>query len=103
MLEQALASARETLASARGAIEDLRVSSPSSTHFVEALQEEVRRFTLLTGLPCAAECDLLSQVPEGHVQQVLGVMREALANVARHAHARRAWVHVSRDEHSMRL
>lgn len=101
LLAQALSSARETLASARGAIEDLRVSD--SRGLVEEAQEEVRRFTLLTGLPCAAECTLLSQVPRELAQQVLGVMRESLANIARHAHAHEAWVCASRDERGLRL
>lgn len=103
LLAQTLSSARETLANARGAIEDLRVSSPSSADLVEEVQEEVRRFTLLNNLPCAAECALLAQVPREHAQQVLGVIREALANVARHAHARKVWVRVSRDERGLRL
>ena len=103
MLEQMLASARETLANARGAIEDLRVSALSQADLVKEVQEEARRFALQTGLPCATECDLLSQVSQVHAQQVLGVIREALANVARHAHARRTWVRISRDAHGMCL
>ena len=103
VLEQTLASARETLANARGAIENLRVPSPSAADLVGTIQEEARRFTLLTGLPCAAECTLLSQVPERQAQQIPGVIREALANVARHAQACRAWVHTCRDEHKLCL
>lgn len=103
ILEQTLASARETLANARGAIDDLRVSSPSPGNLVEAVQEEVRRFTLMTGIPCAAELDLFSQVPSEHAPQVLGVIHEGLTNVARHAHACQAWVRVSKDAQVLRL
>jgi NarL family two-component system sensor histidine kinase YdfH len=103
ILEQTLASARETLANARGAIDDLRVSSPSPGNLVEAAQEEVQRFTLSTGIPCATELDLLSQVPQEHSEQVVGVIREGLTNVARHARARQAWVRVSREEQTLHL
>ena len=103
LLEQTLASARETLANARGAIDDLRANVPSPVNLVEAAQEEVRRFTLLTGIPCATELGLLSQVSPAHVEQVVGVIREGLTNVARHAHARYAWVRVSRERGALCL
>jgi NarL family two-component system sensor histidine kinase YdfH len=102
-LEQILASARETLASARGAIDDLRMHPSSLVGLVEMAQEEIRRFTLTTGVPCVAELDLLSQVPQAHLEQVVGVIREGLTNVASHAHARQAWVRVSRDAQALRL
>ncbi len=103
LLEQTLASARETLANARGAIDDLRANAPSSVNLVEAAQEEVRRFTLFTGIPCATELDLLSQIPPVHIEQVVGVIRESLTNIARHAHARHAWICAFRNGQALCL
>ncbi len=103
LLEQMLASARETLANARGAIDDLRANAPSPVNLVEAAQEEVQRFTLLTGIPCATELGQLSQISSAYVEQVIGVIRESLMNVARHAHARHAWVHASKDGQALCL
>lgn len=103
ILEQTLASARETLTTARGAIDDLRVPLPSPGDLAQTAQEEIRRFTLMTGIPCAAELDLLSQVPPAHATQVVGVIREGLTNVARHAHAHQAWIRISRDGQALRL
>ncbi len=103
ILEQTLASARETLATARGAIDDLRVPAISPDNLVRTVQEEVGRFTLMTGIPCTTELDLLSQVPLALTEQVVGVIREGLTNVARHAHARQAWVRFSRETQALRL
>ncbi len=103
LLEQTLVAARETLANARGAIDHLRLNIPSAGELLKTVQEEMRRFTLTTGIPCDAELNLLSQISSAHVEQVLGVMREALTNVACHAHASRAWVRVSRDGQALIL
>ena len=103
LLEQMLASARETLANARGAIDDLRANAPSPVNLVEAAQEEVGRFTLRTDIPCATELDQLSQISPAYAPQVRGVIRESLTNVARHAHARHAWVHASKDGQALYL
>jgi two-component system, NarL family, sensor histidine kinase YdfH len=100
ILEQALASARETLANARSAIDDLRVNT---TDPVEVAQEEVRRFTLMTGIPCNVELELFSQIPSACIEQVIGVIREGLMNVARHAHAHRAWIRIYRDAQALQL
>ncbi|HEY1353980.1 MAG TPA: histidine kinase [Ktedonobacteraceae bacterium] len=97
ILEQILTSARETLANARCAIDDLRLTTAFPQELLAAAQEEVQRFTLLAGIPCETDLELLSQVPPAHSEQALGVIRESLANVARHARARRAWVRVSRN------
>lgn len=100
-LEQTLISARETLAKARGAIDDLHTSVPID--LVEVAREEVRRFIALTSIPCRTDLDLLRQISPAHVEQVAGIIREGLMNVARHAHARHAWIGVSRDGQVLHL
>jgi NarL family two-component system sensor histidine kinase YdfH len=100
-LEQTLTSARETLADARSAIDDLRTTAPID--LLEAAQQEVQRFTLLAGIPCTAELDLLAQIPPGQAEQVIGMIRESLTNIARHAQASHACVRVFRDGQALQL
>lgn len=103
ILEQTLAVAREALTNARDAIDDLRVNAPSPADLIAAAQDAVRIFTLTTGISCTTELDLLSQVPQVYGEQVIGVIREGLTNVARHAHAQHVWVRVSEDKEALYL
>lgn len=103
ILEQTLAAARDTLANARGAIDDLRMNAPSASDLVRAVREEIQHFTLTTGVPCSSEIDPLSQVPQAHTGQITGVIHEGLTNVARHAHASHAWVRASVDKEALCL
>jgi NarL family two-component system sensor histidine kinase YdfH len=98
IMQQTLASARETLANARSAIDDLRVDGSSSLDLVEAVQEEIRSFAAATGIPCESELAGLSQVAPAHAEHLLRVVSEGLRNIARHAQARHAWVRATRQE-----
>ncbi|HEY0754347.1 MAG TPA: sensor histidine kinase [Ktedonobacteraceae bacterium] len=103
LLAQTLATARETLANARSAIDDLRVNDPALTSLVAVVQTEAQHFTFLTGIPCTTEPDLLSLLAPEHGEHVIGVIRESLTNVARHAHARQAWVRVFKEKETVLL
>lgn len=104
ILEQTLVSARETLSRARGAISDLRMQPLAPGVLIEAARKEVQQFSTKTGIPCTtAELDLLAQLPPAQIEQITGIIRESLANVARHARAHTAWVHVSNDGQTLRV
>ena len=93
IMHQALASARATLAEARGAIDDLRTLT-SVGDFLEAVQDEIQRFRNATGLPCTTDLPALALVPTALYEPAVRAIREGLTNVARHAQAHQAWVRV---------
>lgn len=91
IVEQALLRARSTLAESRAAIDDLR--SASSTNLSESIQEKVNRFTQATGIPCDLEISVSeNQFSNETTTHALNILSEALANVTRHAQAKK--VHV---------
>ncbi len=93
ILQQAMSSARTTLADARGVIDDLRTIT-SFDEFANGVHEEVSRFRSATGIACMTDLKALSLVPAPFYEQVFHTLRESLANVARHAQATQAWVRV---------
>lgn len=104
ILEQTLVSARETLSRARGAISDLRMQPLAPGDLIEAVRKEIQQFSVMAGISCTTkELDLLTQLPPAQIEQITGIIRESLANVARHARAHAAWVHVSNDGQTLRL
>ena len=92
IVEQALGRARNALAEARSAIDDLRTGTLPD--LAEAIRQKTARFSAATSIPCKLELDLgaagvLPPTPASHVSRLLD---EALANVARHAQAQHVWV-----------
>lgn len=81
-------------ASLRGIITDLR--SPMDPHgLLHALDGAVDSFRRASGvaLDVVNALPRLALAPEGE-SQVFHIVREALSNIARHAAARRAWLHM---------
>jgi NarL family two-component system sensor histidine kinase YdfH len=103
IMQQTLASARETLANARSAIDDLRVTGSSAADLAEAVQEEMRCFAVATGIPCASELELLAQVAPAHAEHILRAISEGLRNIAQHAQARHAWVRATSDKNLLMI
>jgi NarL family two-component system sensor histidine kinase YdfH len=98
ILQQALASARATLAEARGAIDDLRTLT-AAPDLAALVEQEIQRFRHATGLPCTVELTSLALVPAALYEPTVRAVREGLTNVARHAQASHVWVRVvSRDQ-----
>jgi two-component system, NarL family, sensor histidine kinase YdfH len=93
ILHAAMTSARGTLAEARRAIDDLRIIS-SRADFVEAVDEEIQRFTVATGITCETELQALNQVPATLYEHAFLAVREGLNNIARHAQAHAAIVRI---------
>jgi two-component system, NarL family, sensor histidine kinase YdfH len=98
IVQQAMQRARATLATARGAIDDLRSAPPNERTFREAVQGEIQRFTTTAGIPCRAELMALPLFPPPLQEQLLRVIGEGLANVARHAQAHSAWVRMFQEQ-----
>lgn len=91
---QAKDRARITLADARRAIDDLRTTDFTTA---EAVHQEVTRFTKATGIPCALELPPTLNLSGRSGEHVTRCVSEGLANVARHAQATQAWVHITEE------
>jgi NarL family two-component system sensor histidine kinase YdfH len=91
---QAKERARTTLAEARRAIDDLRVSQSSPA---EAIAREVERFQAATGISCSLEMPSRLDVSQRNGEHVLRCVGEGLANVARHAQASQVSVGISQE------
>lgn len=91
---QAKERARTTLAEARRAIDDLRVSGATVP---EAISREVERFQKATGIPCTLEMPQGLNISERDGEQALRCVGEGLANVTRHAQATQVWVTLAEE------
>ena len=76
--------ARTTLADARRAIDDLRVTNAT---VLEIVHREVDRFVSATGIPCELDAPANLVLTERLGEHVVRCVSEGLANVARHAQA----------------
>ena len=88
---QAKTRARAALGAARVAIDQLREHEPA-TSMVDRVTEALKRFSITTGIPCKADLNALTEVEALLHDPIVQIISEGLANIARHAHARRAWV-----------
>lgn len=89
---QSMQQARQTLAEARRAIDDLRAKSSSEIGFKEAIEDEVRHFKESTGIAVFAELHTVAFMPRWVMEHSLHIVKESLTNVARHAQADKVWL-----------
>ena len=87
IVADAMAQARVTLADARNAIDDLRQPTPDDLEL--ALCQEAARFGQATGIVTDCHVEPGLDLSETVSDAALRIVSEALANVARHAQARR--------------
>ena len=93
IMQQTVGAARQTLASARSAIDNLRATTLYPENLPEVLGEEIRRFTDTTGIACETSgLGLLAKLPAQLGEQALRTISEGLTNVAKHAQASHVWV-----------
>ncbi len=100
ILDQALTSARGTLASSRQAIDDLRRNPDDLASEIGA---RAARFTRETGVRSTVEIGGEVALPAEAREQLLRVLDEALANVARHAQAGHVLVQFTDDGDGLSL
>ena len=88
--------ARDSLAEARRSVQALRPQALEDSKLPDALADEVARWTATSGVPAEVRTtgDPRALHPEVEVT-LLRVAQEALANVAKHAGARHAWITLS--------
>jgi NarL family two-component system sensor histidine kinase YdfH len=103
IVEQAMSRARSTLAEARQVIDDLRANRPASSDLIDALENEVQRFTALTGLPCKLEVASPPELTDHQALQIEKMVSEALTNIARHARAQHAWIKLTSQNGQVKI
>jgi GAF domain-containing protein len=81
---------RGALAEMRALLFELRPAALGERSLAHALREHVGAFTLRTGVPIALDAANDLALPEAVEQAFFRIAQEALANIARHAHARHA-------------
>jgi NarL family two-component system sensor histidine kinase YdfH len=87
IVDQALTRARQTLAESRAAIDDLRTTT---ANLADLVHEKVNRFTQATGIRCELEVSLQENPPSDELtDHALSILSESLANITRHAQAKR--------------
>lgn len=103
ILQQAILRARTALTEARQTIDDLWLPLLIDQSFTQEVQEEIERFTDLTGISCETELTTQTDLSPLVREQALRVLREGLTNVARHARANRVQVHVQVGERMLEV
>jgi len=97
IIQQAMKRARYTLSDARDVIGDLRETPSTTNELVEAVKNEVERFTNLTGIPCEMKNNNLGMLPGEISENLLRAVSEGLLNIAKHAQATAVSVQVTRN------
>lgn len=97
IVQQAMVRARSAFTAARYAIEGLREEATGHTNVLNAVQDEIARFSAETAIVCESDLDGLAHLPPALHDPILRVIGEGLVNITRHAHAHHAWIHVARD------
>ncbi len=98
--------ARSALQEARRSVWNLRPATLEATGLVAALEREVRRWRQYSGIPARIRVDGLPHpLPLEPAAEValFRIVQEALANVARHSHARRCEVSLARRDGALEI
>lgn len=101
-LARALDIAREGIGEARGSVLALRGISPAGKPLPQALESLARAFTSRTGIPAHVDAEAID-VPVTAEIELLGIAKEALTNVGKHAQAKAVQIRLGRRGRAMIL
>lgn len=101
VLRQSMEKARQTLAEARRAIDNLR--QPASCDLAESLRREADHFASSTDIPCNMELFLPADVPEEVTEAAQRAVAEGLTNIARHAGAKNVSLRATKQEEMLEI
>jgi signal transduction histidine kinase len=103
-VERAIQSLHHTIRDIRNFIFGLRPELLGGTTLAEGIRALADEFGHTTSIPVDLDLEGLRVDPSDHATtHVLGVVSEALGNVARHAGATRAWIVATGDETTVRV
>ncbi|WP_340023684.1 sensor histidine kinase [Paenibacillus sp. FSL K6-1096] len=98
------AQAKRALAEARSAIDDLRLYSVEAIDITKAVQDEAEHFSHMTGIRITTKLSIRHPViPKLIFEHSLHIIRECLANTAKHANATNVEVVVASNEDVIEL
>jgi len=103
IIRNAMVQARQSLADARRAIDDLRTKSTPSITLSEAFQEQLERFRQATGIATEFQGELSSQLSKVQMEHILHILSESLMNIARHAQANLVKITTSHSNNKFNL
>lgn len=103
IVQEASASARGALTTARCAIDGLRTPTVTSGDLIEMVREEIEHFTTATGIPCTADLEALEALPLSLYEHVRRAIGEGLTNIARHAQASQVWICTTENENMLTI
>jgi signal transduction histidine kinase len=96
--------AEEALAEARGAIHELAPVRLREEGLPTYLEECVRHFQQRSSIPVEVTIAVTSrEVPEPTALLLIGLLREGLNNIRKHAQARRVWLEVQQEENQIQF
>jgi two-component system NarL family sensor kinase len=101
-LARALDIARDGIGEARGSVLALRGISPAGKPLPQALEALARTFTSRTGIPAHVDAGAID-VPAAAEIELLGIAKEALTNVGRHAQATAVQIRLVRRGRALSL
>jgi signal transduction histidine kinase len=101
-LDQLAGAAREVYGDVRESIIGLRTAAQGRP-VVEALEELVKTWETQTGIDCHLTVDGSPRLTSASELQLLRIVQEALANVRKHAAAKKATVTIRADVHHLRV
>lgn len=96
-LSDMLAMLDASVAATRRISSDLRPLLLDDLGLGPAIEWVVQTFTQRTGVPCDLELDEDVELPEPYATAVFRIVQESLANIGKHAYAKRARVRVARQ------
>lgn len=102
-LEEMLAMLDTAVASTRRIAADLRPLVLDDLGLVPAIEWLAQTFTQRTGVPCDLDVDESIDLPEPYASGVFRIVQESLANVGKHAQAKRALVRLVRQSSDLML
>lgn len=98
------AQAKRTLSEARSAIDDLRLYSVETIDISKAVQDEAEHFSHMTGIRISTSLSIHHPVvPKLILEHSLHIIRECLANIAKHANSTNVEVVVASNENVIEL
>jgi len=95
IVSSAMEQARNTLADARNAIDDLRRNQTNNLE--TALRMEMTHFQHATDIPCEIEVNENSEISEKIRETIVRNVSEALTNIGKHAQAKHVFVRVTEE------
>lgn len=102
-LDQLAAAAREVYADVRESIIGLRSAATPGRSVPEVLAENLHAFEAQTGIQCTLQVEGTPRLEANTELQVLRIVQESLANVRKHAGARRVEVSMKQEEAALQV